>query len=186
MNFLTNREQQILDLFGRDTNRGMDALYREYADYLAGVCARYVPEEDELKDVLQESFIKIFMRIDRFEYRGRGSLKAWVTRIAVNEAIDFIRKETAMNAVTISEDPPDIPDEPPDTDGLTADALETMICELPPGYRAVFNLYVIEGKSHQEIGRLLDIKPATSASQFHHARNMLAGKIKDYKLKHRT
>lgn len=186
MNLFSNREQQLLSLFSHDSDRAMDTLYQEYADYLAGVCGRYVRGEDALKDVLQESFIKIFMQISRFEYRGRGSLKAWLTRIVVNESIDSIRKESVRNTVDMGENLPEIPDEPPETDGLTADVLEKLILELPPGYRTVFNLYVIEGLSHQEIARQLGIKPASSASQFHHARHMLAAKIKDYKLKHRT
>ena len=186
MKLFSNREQQLLSLFSHDTDQAMDALYQEYADYLAGVCGRYVRGEDALKDVLQECFIKIFMQIGQFHYRGQGSLKAWMTRIVVNESIDSIRKEAAQAKVIIDREPPDLPDEPPDTDGLTADVIERMILELPPGYRTVFNLFAIEGRTHEEIARQLGIKPATSASQFHHAKKLLAAKIKDYKLKHRT
>ena len=65
----------------------MDKLYMEYADYLTGVCVRYISDEDEVKDVLQESFINIFTQIHQFEYRGKGSLKAWLTKGVINEVL---------------------------------------------------------------------------------------------------
>ena len=74
--FRKDREQQILDLFKKGDKCAMDKLYQEYADHMAGVCARYISDEDNLKDVLQESFIKIFTQIHLFDYRGKGSLKA--------------------------------------------------------------------------------------------------------------
>ena len=77
----------------------MDALYAEYADSLTAVCARYVPREDDLHDVLQESFIKIFTKIDSFEYRGRGSLRAWLTRVVVNEALHWLRNTRQLFVV---------------------------------------------------------------------------------------
>ena len=75
---------------------------------------------------------------------------------------------------------PDLPDEEPDTDGLEAGTLVRLIRKLPDGYRAVLNLYVLEGKSHKEIARLLGIKPDSSASQLHRAKNMLAQLIKNH------
>ena len=91
--FRKDREQQILDLFKKGDKCAMDKLYQEYADHMAGVCARYISDEDNLKDVLQESFIKIFTQIHLFDYRGKGSLKAWVTRIVINEALMELRKD---------------------------------------------------------------------------------------------
>ena len=85
--FGSNKELQILKRFGRGDASAMDMLYADYADYLTGVCCRYIGNEDDRKDVLQEAFIKIFTSIGHFSYRGEGSLKAWVTRIAVNEAL---------------------------------------------------------------------------------------------------
>ena len=79
-----DKERYILNLFEKGDHRAMDKFYEEYADYLNGICARYISDEDMLKDVVQESFIKIFTRIREFEYRGKGSLNAWVTKIAVN------------------------------------------------------------------------------------------------------
>lgn len=169
-----NNEQHILQLFARGDSRAMDVLYAEFADYMAGVCARYVPQPDDMRDVLQEALIKVFSSVDSFHYRGEGSLKAWLTRVVVNEALMFLRDEKKMLFVDSEREIPDTPEEPPDTSGLTADMVDEALRQLPDGYRAVFNLYAIEGKSHKEIAELLGIKPDTSASQYHRAKAMLA------------
>ena len=92
-----NIEQQIIRSFNRGDSSAMDELYGRYADYLTGVCTRYITADDDLKDVLQESFIKIFMGIGSFSYRGKGSLKAWMSRIVVNDLPDFIPVASAIS-----------------------------------------------------------------------------------------
>ena len=176
-----DKEQQILSLFQKGDNRAMDKLYMEYADYLTGVCARYISDEETLKDVVQESFIKIFTGIGEFTYRGKGSLKAWATKIAVNEALMQLRKDKQFIYSLQEAEISNSPDEDPDTEGLGMETLLSFIRKLPPGYRAVFNLFVIEGKSHKEIAEILQIQPATSASQFLRARKLLAEMIREYK-----
>lgn len=169
-----NNERHILQLFARGDSRAMDVLYAEFADYMAGVCVRYVTQPDDIRDVLQEALIKIFSSIGSFNYRGEGSLKAWLTRVAVNESLMFLRDKKKMLFVDSEREIPDTPEEPPDTSGLTAEMVDEALRQLPDGYRAVFNLYAIEGKSHKEIAELLGIKPDTSASQYHRAKAMLA------------
>ncbi len=176
----TDKEQHILQQFKRNYNSAMDLLYAEYAGYLTAVCARYIAGDDNMKDVLQEALIKIFTQIGSFEYRGKGSLKAWMTRIVVNESLQFLRR-SKKDEVLVDTEPPDIPEEDPDTDGLNAEEMTDIIRSLPDGYRMVFNLYVIEGKSHKEIAQILNIKPDTSASQLHRAKNILARLITQYK-----
>lgn len=176
----TDKEQHILQQFKQNYNSAMDLLYAEYAGYLTAVCARYIAGDDDMKDVLQEALIKIFTQIGSFEYRGKGSLKAWMTRIVVNESLQFLRR-SKKDEVLIDTEPPDIPEEDPDTDGLNAEEMTDIIRSLPDGYRMVFNLYVIEGKSHKEIAQILNIKPDTSASQLHRAKNILARLITQYK-----
>src|SRR3712207_2670865 len=173
MNFLgTDKEQVIYNLFRRGKSSAMDELYAEYANYLTGIGARYIGNDDDLKDVLQEAFIKIFTQMSTFEYRGKGSLKAWISRIVVNECLSFIRKN--KNIFVNSNEPPDLPEEDPETEGIDSCTLTQLIRRLPHGYRVVLNLYAVEGKSHNEIAQLLNIKPNSSASQFHRAKNMLA------------
>lgn len=177
--FGDNKEQHIITLFHKGDNRAMDKLYSEYADYLAGVCSRYIRNGENLRDVLQESFIKIFSKISTFEYRGKGSLKAWITKIVINESLHFLRESHPAMFIEQDTDPPDLPEEEPDVDRLSVSEIADLLLRLPPGYRAVFNLFAIEGKSHKEIAQLLNIKPDTSASQFYKARNMLAKMIKE-------
>lgn len=176
----TGKERAILSLFKKGDPSAMGVLYGEYAGWLTAVCSRYVGNGDDCKDVLQETFIKIFTQIGTFEYRGKGSLKAWAGRIAVNEALQTLRRKAATpveNAETL----PDLPDEEPDVESLSAQEIADMIKKLPQGYRTVFNLYAVEGRSHKEIAATLGIRPDTSASQFHKAKNMLAKMINDYK-----
>ena len=176
-----DKEQHILSLFKKGDNRAMDKLYMEYADYLTGVCARYISNEDSLKDVLQESFIRIFTQIHQFEYRGKGSLKAWMTKVAVNEALMQLRKEETSLVPLHESQIGEYPDEEPEMEGLDSQTLLAFVRKLPPGYRAVFNLFVIEEKSHKEIAEILQIQPSTSASQFLRAKKLLIEMIQEYK-----
>ena len=173
----------MVNLFRKGDPLAMNKLYMEYADYLTGVCARYISDEETLKDVVQESFIKIFTGIGEFTYRGKGSLKAWATKIAVNEALMQLRKDKQFIYSLQEAEIGNSPDENPDTEGLGMETLLFFIRKLPPGYRAVFNLYVIEEKSHKEIAEILQIQPNTSASQFLRAKRMLAEMIREYELK---
>jgi len=169
---------------GRD-DTSVRELYTLYVRYLAAVCSRYLPDQGDVKDVLQESFIKIFSSIGRFEYRGESSLKAWMRRIVVNESITFLRKKRKVSFISFDHDPPeDIPDEDPQVEGIPQSVLQEMIKELPPGYRTVFNLYVLEQKSHREIASMLGITEKASASQFSRSRARLVQKITEYRHSH--
>ena len=184
-----NREQRVIQLFRRGDATAMDRLYTEYADYLTGVCFRYIADDDNVKDVLQESFIKIFTQIHAFRYRGKGSLKAWLRRIVINESLMFLRNSHALDVKRLDLEEPDmannmlVDDVPPDTGLIDTDTLASFIASLPPGYRTVFNLYVIDGLSHKEIAGRLGIQPDTSASQLYKAKQMLARMIKEYQNK---
>lgn len=156
----------------------MRQFYERYADYLTAVCSRYIPEKADAKDILQESFVKMFGALDTFEYRGEGSLKAWSSRIVVNTALKSLRKSGRLRYM---EELPDLPEESePEVDRVPAPVLQQFIQALPDGYRTVFNLFVFEKKSHREIAALLGIKEDSSASQFFRARALLARKIKQY------
>lgn len=178
-------EQHIVQLFGRGDTSAMSRLYAEYARYLTGVCARYIPDVDDQKDVLQEAFIQIYTQMPTFAYRGPGSLRAWITRIVVNQALMFIRRHAQLTTVEADATLPDMPEEEPAVDALSEADILGLIQQLPAGYRVVFNLYAIEGKTHVEIAQLLGIKPDSSASQYARARRLLAKMINDYRLKTR-
>lgn len=176
----TDNELQLLCLVKQGDAMAMKTVYSTYIRYLAAICSRYIVNNEDVKDVLQDSFLKIFSGIASFEYRGRGSLKGWITKITVNEILKFLQKNNRFEFVEISEQEHDKPDEEPDVDALPSSVLFNLIRELPDGYRTIFNLYVIENKSHKEIAKLLDIKESTSASQLHRAKSLLATKIRQY------
>nr|WP_239483537.1 RNA polymerase sigma factor [Marseilla massiliensis] len=156
-------------------------FYTMHAPYLAGVCSRYVASPDDTKDVFHDAMVKIMQHAGEFSYRGPGSLRSWATRIVANEAVNFLRARRKTDFASL-DNMPDTPDEPtPDVTEITPEEIHSLIRKLPDGYRTVFNLYAIEGKSHREIANMLGIKEASSASQYHRARNMLAHMIHEYR-----
>lgn len=140
---------------------------------------RYIPEHDEVRDVLQDSFISIITHIDQFKYQGEGSLKSWVSRIVSNRSIEYLREHQRFMLVDKLPEEPDIPEEP-DVGGVPPDVLMKMIGQLPANYRTVLNLFVFEQRSHREIAQLLGVKEGTSSSLFFRAKKMLARMIKEY------
>lgn len=163
-------------------NTATEWIYRKHVRYLSALCSRYITEDEDIKDVLQESFIKIFTSLDSFKYRGEGSLKAWTAKITLNETLKFVRNNSRLPIDSIDDKDINIADgDSMETEDIPTDVLHQFIRELPDGYRTEFNLYVIDDKSHKEIAQLLGIKENTSASQLHKAKSMLALKIKHYR-----
>lgn len=161
----------------------MRRLYDQFSGYAMSVGLRYVPDRDDVLDILQDSFVKIFQSIGSFQYRGDGSLKSWIARIVANEALGFLRRQSR---ITFTDKlPENTTDEEPDMTQVSDDALSGMIRRLPDGYRVVLNMYVFGEMSHKEIAQQLGISPGTSASQFFHAKRMLAKMINDYNKRNR-
>lgn len=175
-----DNEQILLDLIKNNDHQAMHTLYCRYVRYLSAICSRYISLEDDIKDVLQDSFLKIFSSISSFNYRGSGSVKGWMAKIVLNETLKFVKRNYHFNFTELSNEELDIPDEMPSSENIPLPVIHQFIRELPDGYRAIFNLYVIEEKSHKEIAKLLGIKESTSASQLHRAKALLAKKIKNY------
>lgn len=144
------------------------ALYEEQYPKMMGVCLRYAGNQDEALDILHEGFIKVYKNLHRYE--PGTSLTSWIRRIMVNTAIDYYRKMVRRRTEDI--------DSAFDISASDADALSQItekeileaVQELSPAYRAVFNLYIIEGYSHKEIGDLLNITESTSRSNLVKAR----------------
>ncbi|MCQ2134967.1 MAG: sigma-70 family RNA polymerase sigma factor [Bacteroidales bacterium] len=180
--FPKDAEAQLVRKAKSGDTAAVKSIYDNNVRYLSAVCRRYVPDDDELKDVLQEAFIKIFSNLDKFEYKGSGSLRGWMSRIVVNEALMFLRRSSKHPLLSLDDPLPDIPEtEDPDVDGIPPQVLQSMVEELPPGCRTVLNLFVFEQKSHKEIAEMLGIRENSSTSQFHRAKTLLAGMIKQYR-----
>lgn len=176
-------DEQLVERIRQNDQRAMSQLYQRYVGILTSVCYRYIVQESDVKDVLQNSFVKIFTSLSKFEFRGEESLKVWMTRIVVNESLNYLQSRRKMLFVEDERILRDLPDEEVCLDRISDDELHQLIRELPDGYRMVLNLFVFEGLSHRQIAELLSIKESTSASQFYFAKRLLAKKIKDLKNK---
>lgn len=176
----TDNELKLIRRVKQGEPTAMRAVYDTYIRHLTAVCSRYIVNSEDAKDVLQESFLKIMSGITEFDYRGEGSLKGWLTKVTVNEALKFLQRHNRFNFVEITPEVHDHAEEQPDIDSLPSSEIFRMIRELPDGYRTIFNLYVIENKSHREIASMLNITENTSASQLHRAKALLAAKIRQH------
>ena len=174
-------EEALVGQLRSGDDNALRLMYSRYIRYLTAVCSRYISGDEDVRDVLQNTFLKIFSSLDKFEFRGEGSLKAWISRILLNEIITFEKQNQKLDFVELNTETMDTPDEDPDSFDIPPEVIHKMIRGLPDGYRTIFNLYVIEEKSHREIAQLLGIKENSSASQLHRAKAMLAEKIRNYK-----
>jgi len=142
------------------------------------ICLRYVKDRDSAEDILITGFTRIFEKIDQFQ--GEGSFEGWIRRVIVNEALGFIRKnknmylEVDLESVSYQLDYDHL------EKVMNEDALLSLIDGLSPGYKTIFNLYAIEGYSHQEISEMLGISVNTSKSQLSRARQLLQKNLKQY------
>lgn len=173
-------EEELAERCKQGDNKARKQLYEQYAGQLMAVCLRYSGDRDLAQDILHDGFLKAFRSFHQFAYKGEGSLRAWLTRIMINGALETLRKQNLMNEQPIDEVADDRPDEEEDMERIPQTVLMQFIQELPAGYRAVFNLYVLEEKSHKEIADILGITEHTSSSQFFRAKKLLMKKISDY------
>ncbi len=181
MHLTKSSEKELLRQIRKGKADAKYLVYMQYIRYLSATCSRYISNDEDIKDVLQESFLGIFGSIDSFRYQGEGSLKGWMNKVVVNESLKWLKKNSRLDSTDLSDKELDIPDEVPDTEGVPTDVIYQMIRSLPDGLRTVFNLYVIEERSHREIAQMLGIKESSSASQLHRAKAMLAEKITQFR-----
>lgn len=158
-------------------------LYDLYSKKLYGICLRYSQSEEEAQDILQDSFVKIFTKLDTFQHSG--SFEGWLKRITTNTAIEYYRRRIDITEVDELTPSPYLSTQA--DNNLEVEELLKLIQELPDGYRMVFNLYAIEGYNHGEIALKLGISEGTSKSQFSRARAYLQKKIEEkYKLSRKS
>ncbi len=174
---LTSQEQQMLKGCQAGQAQYQQMLYQTYYGKMMSVCLRYAHDKEEAKDILQDGFIKVFASLPHF--KSEGSLEGWVRRIMVNTAINHYHKSKKFQHQTSIEDDLKEYSLSGSFDDLEAiqkinyEDLLVLIRDLPPAYQAVFNLYVIEGYNHKEIGELLHINEGTSKSNLAKARMKL-------------
>ncbi|UZR92950.1 RNA polymerase sigma factor [Chondrinema litorale] len=166
------KDEQLIERCKRGDSQAQHVLYNRYADRLFRLCFRYVKNELDAEDVLVKGFMKVFSKIDLFEYRGKGSLEGWMKRVMINECLMLLRKQNNFNLVHDSEARL-VETEARADSQLAAEDIFALVLQLPTGYRTVFNLYAIEGYSHKEIADQLGISENTSKSQLSKARAAL-------------
>ncbi len=170
-------DQKLIHRCLKHDRKAQQQLFNRFAPKMMFLCARYARHSMEAEDILQEGFIRVFTYLKDFKFKG--SLEGWIRRIMVHTALRHIDKSLLnMEPLGIAEHLEEVSG----TDvlaKLSEQELLAIIHELPIGYRTVFNLYVVEGFSHQEIGNLLGIQVGTSRSQLLKARKILQSRIKN-------
>lgn len=160
-------------------NRKMQQeLYERFAPKMYGVCLRYAGTATEAEDILQEGFIKVFKKMGSF--RNEGSFEGWIRRIFVNTAIEHFRKKAYLQPITEWEETTVEGKYLSILDELAERDIIGLIQKLSPGYRTVFNMYVVEGYTHREISELLGISEGTSKSQLSRAKMILQDLVQVY------
>ena len=155
-----------------------EELYRRFSPRMYGVCLRYAGSSDEAEDILQEGFIKVYKKLD--SYRGDGSFEGWIRRIFVNTAIEHFRRKIYQQPITEQHENTVEGKNLTILDNLAVKDIMKLIQELSPGYRTVFNLYVVEGYTHKEIGDILGISEGTSKSQLSRAKVILQDMVNKF------
>jgi RNA polymerase sigma factor (sigma-70 family) len=159
-------------------------LYDLFKGKLMGLCRRYARNRDEAQDILQETFIKIFLKIAQLE--APDKLESWMKSIAVRTAINYFHRSRSHELVfsQTEEELGQVQGNIPAIENLSDEYLVNLVNGLPDGCRLVFNLFAIEGYSHAEIAEMLEVSEGTSRSQFHHAKFLLKEKLKCQSLAH--
>jgi len=155
-----------------------ELLYQRFSSKMYAVCLRYASNTDDAQDLLQEGFIKVFRNLAKF--RKEGSFEGWVRRVFVNTAIEHYRKKVNLNSIGDREEQTIADASLNILDQLGEQDIIGLVQELAPGYRSVFNMYVIEGYSHKEIGEIMGISEGTSKSQLARAKAILQKKVEEF------
>ena len=154
--------------------KAQEEIYQLFSGKLFSICLKYSKNKQEAQDNFQDGFVTIFEKIGQFKFNG--SFEGWMKRVMINTVLLKYRNKTVLNIVT-----EDIPDEvivDIDDDEISLDFLLNLIQSLPDRYRMVFNLYVLDGHSHKEISKMLQIAEGTSKSNLSRARATLQERIK--------
>ncbi len=186
------KEDKLIRSLKRKSKKAFHQIYERYADDMRFVCTRYIKDHDELSDVVQEGFLKLYHRID--QYKGDGHFEGWLRRIFINTSLDHLEKkknryevyelnggeenekENNLNLESTSE-LIDLPGHDNEKLEFSQQELLEMVNELPEHFRVVFNLYAIDEYKHKEISEMLNIKLKTSKTRLSRARKILKEKI---------
>ncbi len=164
----------VLEKLKNGNRKAQHELYHLFAPKMFALCMRYASGRHEAEDIMQDAFIKVFRHLN--QYTGAGNFEGWMRRIFINTALEFLRKKNdwkdfesiEMNRRSSDASGPEV---------LALQDTMKLIQSLSDGYRTIFNLYAIEGFSHREIAKILNISEGTSKSQFSRAKAILQKSI---------
>jgi RNA polymerase sigma-70 factor (ECF subfamily) len=173
----------IIDACMQNNHRACKQLYEQYYGYSLKVVFRYIYRYDKAVDVVNDGFVKVFTKLDKFHYDPSQNLEmifmGWLKTVMINTAIDRLRKDNFLPEIGMTNEEVWIQDRLQSADqALLYKELIKEIKKLPPGYRVVFNMYVIDGFTHQEIANQLKISVGTSKSNLSKAKALLRNYIK--------
>jgi len=180
----TPRHLDLVEACKRGDQKAQFELYRLYNAAMYNTTLRIVGDSDDAEDVMQEAFLKAFEKLD--SYRGAVSFGAWLKRIVVNKALDFLRLKKEQLSLEDAGEVGEMVDEPVDTGEVEyrTEAIKKAIYDLPEGYRVVLSLILLEGYDHEEVSAILNISNATSRTQYHRAKKRLIELLKRNKDDH--
>ena len=170
---------KLAKLCARGNTEARHELYTKYAAGLYALCIRYIGDKEVARDLMHDAIIKIFDTVGK--YKPTGSLKSWCYRVTVNLVIDYLRKSSKVNLVSIEDSQEKLPQpQPEEVAKIPRAEIMRMVSGLPEAKRIIFNLFCVEGYSHKEIAQMLDIKEKTSSSLLFKAREQLAENVRNY------
>ncbi|MBR0532277.1 MAG: RNA polymerase sigma factor [Bacteroidales bacterium] len=185
MNLVHLNEQMLAKSCSEGNKAAEEELYRRYAVKVFALCRRYLRNDDDAKDLMLETLIQALGKIDSFKYTREGSLYGWIRRIAINKALNQIKRHRwrmiPMDLWTQDNIPEPTEDEVID---IPNERILAWITELPESRRTVFNLHCVDGYSHKEISQTLGITETASTSLLAKARKTLKQKIRQYLKEH--
>lgn len=173
------KEEELINRCAKGDQKAMNSLYRYYVPRMRSICFRYVRTVFEVDDILQEAFVKVFLKID--SYNRQGAFESWIRKIVINTAINYYKSNLSFGRQVqldeIGENEAGIVEI---AEKISINELYALINELPSGYRFVFNMFAIDGYSHKEIAEILNITESTSRSQYTRARRQLISLLEQY------
>jgi len=178
-----NIHQDVINACIKGDRNAQFKIYKLYYKAMYNTCLRIVNDTAEAEDIMQESFLDAFQRID--SYSGEGSFGSWLKRIVINRSLDYLRK--SKDFVSIEDEQIDLPEivEPNREEEINylVNEVKQAITELPNEYRVILTLFLIEGYDHEEISQILNISNQLSRTRFSRARQKLIGMLRETKRK---
>ncbi|PSR53210.1 sigma-70 family RNA polymerase sigma factor [Adhaeribacter arboris] len=166
--------QDALDGCLKGKQKAQKKLYEQYYSFAKGICLRYAANQEEAEEMVNDGFLRVFAKLELYD--RSQTFEAWFRTVVVRTSIDYFRRNHSKIVLMDIQEAPEVEFEDALLEKLSAAEIMELVQKLPPAYRTVFSLFVVEGYNHAEIGEMLDINEGTSRSNLAKAR----GKLQDW------